>query len=652
MVSRLPHPSFKVIQDDSAWYLEVDQTIPADSGCYICVAENAAGKVFCTARLAVDDDLPAESVVYKKTNLEDDYYILEELGRQSGPNLEKLHDAYETQRQLILVLELVNQGNVLDQVLSDQQWTEAKAAQPSNVRFSSNDLSSLRLTDFGFSRKLPLSRDLEFNFGTPEFCSPEAVSNEAVTPASDIWAVGVLTHLLARLSAAACLDHPWLKDAGKAGTKKLDTSKLKAFQHRFHTLPLRHAEKARITQQEFSSSVVVTTAVLHLHVLGWESLGAGLGVKREAWRVKGEQRREEGGMEGKGAPGPYFKEKLHNLAFGVDDTVILRCVVAGPPTPTCVWYKNEELLSEGNRLKQTLYNLPGRNWMFVEDRGEGKDRWSSGLYTTLEAAIVSGLTPNTKYRFRVSATNRFGTGHYSWSSVEVCTAHEGSEHIERDNLFDVSKLRSGQCETQPSLPTEHDDIIPEEELAQGRPEISLQEVIPDTVYNVGAVLYKGKFYEDKAVTLPSQNDKAFVMHSVFSPAAGLHEFETLRSLHHERLACLCAAYRGVDQAKSDASVVHLVLEHLQGDHIARHLSQRRKYSEDTVASIIRQSSSIFVKSVNLNAPRLKRCSFNPPFPFPSTFKAWGGKAGRYFPCMPGSIVVIKEVSAHYQASEQ
>lgn len=50
-----------------------------------------------------------------------------------------------------------------------------------------------------------------------------------------------------------------------------------------------------------------------------------------------------------------FKEKLHEMAFEVGDTVILRCVVAGQPTPTCVWYKNEELLSDGNRLKVALY---------------------------------------------------------------------------------------------------------------------------------------------------------------------------------------------------------------------------------------------------------------------------------------------------------
>ncbi|GFS25381.1 hypothetical protein ElyMa_001686600 [Elysia marginata] len=37
--------------------------------------------------------------------------------------------------------------------------------------------------------------------------------------------------------------------------------------------PLKRAEKARITQQGFSSSFAVITTMLYLHVLGWEGLG-------------------------------------------------------------------------------------------------------------------------------------------------------------------------------------------------------------------------------------------------------------------------------------------------------------------------------------------------------------------------------------------
>lgn len=53
------------------------------------------------------------------------------------------------------------------------------------------------------------------------------------------------------------------------------------------------------------------------------------------------------------------------------------------------------------------------------------EKWTTGMYTTQEVALVDFLKPETWYRFRVSATNRFGTGHYSWSSVEYHTKIEG-----------------------------------------------------------------------------------------------------------------------------------------------------------------------------------------------------------------------------------
>ena len=61
----------------------------------------------------------------------------------------------------------------------------------------------------------------------------------------------------------------------------------------------------------------------------------------------------------------------------------------------------------------------------VDFKAVGAERWSSGTYSRQEAAVVGGLEPGKDYFFRVSATNRIGTGHYSWGSVLIHTDSEG-----------------------------------------------------------------------------------------------------------------------------------------------------------------------------------------------------------------------------------
>lgn len=91
---------------------------------------------------------------------------------------------------------------------------------------------------------------------------------------------------------------------------------------------------------------------------------------------------------------------------------------------------------------------------------------------------------------------------------------------------------------------------------------------------------RGRFYEEKSLTLPSDNDRKFILRTV--PAkVGQKEFDAHKSLRHERLVRLFATF-------STPDYIHLVLEYTEGEHVARHLSRRRKYTEDVVASVIRQ----------------------------------------------------------------
>lgn len=61
------------------------------------------------------------------------------------------------------------------------------------------------------------------------------------------------------------------------------------------------------------------------------------------------------------------------------------------------------------------------------------------------------------------------------------------------------------------------------------------------------------------------------------------EFAALRSLRHERVAALIAAYR-----TTDSSVATFILEKLQGADVLTYLSSRHEYTEQTVATIVTQ----------------------------------------------------------------
>ena len=54
----------------------------------------------------------------------------------------------------------------------------------------------LKVIDFGFARMYHPTKKISVKCATPEFASPEAVSEQPVSPASDMWSVGAITYLL------------------------------------------------------------------------------------------------------------------------------------------------------------------------------------------------------------------------------------------------------------------------------------------------------------------------------------------------------------------------------------------------------------------------------------------------------------------------
>ncbi|VDM82678.1 unnamed protein product [Strongylus vulgaris] len=56
--------------------------------------------------------------------------------------------------------------------------------------------SQVKLIDFGLSRLIPPGHTVKDMVGTPEFVAPEVVNYEPLSPATDMWALGVVTYIL------------------------------------------------------------------------------------------------------------------------------------------------------------------------------------------------------------------------------------------------------------------------------------------------------------------------------------------------------------------------------------------------------------------------------------------------------------------------
>ncbi|KHJ99595.1 hypothetical protein OESDEN_00429 [Oesophagostomum dentatum] len=67
---------------------------------------------------------------------------------------------------------------------------------PENVMLKRRGDSQVKLIDFGLSRLIPPGHTVKDMVGTPEFVAPEVVNYEPLSPATDMWALGVVTYIL------------------------------------------------------------------------------------------------------------------------------------------------------------------------------------------------------------------------------------------------------------------------------------------------------------------------------------------------------------------------------------------------------------------------------------------------------------------------
>lgn len=137
------------------------------------------------------------------------------------PNVLRLLDLYETEEEVVMVIELVTGGELFYKIVDRGAYSEADAAgivrqlmtgiaylhsqgiahrdlKPENILCEGDDDSmTIKIADFGLSKAFSGGDTLKTACGTPDYAAPEVLSMEgSYTMAVDMWSAGVVTYVL------------------------------------------------------------------------------------------------------------------------------------------------------------------------------------------------------------------------------------------------------------------------------------------------------------------------------------------------------------------------------------------------------------------------------------------------------------------------
>ncbi|KAK6311600.1 hypothetical protein J4Q44_G00172640 [Coregonus suidteri] len=141
---------------------------------------------------------------------------------KANPYVVALHEVYETNSEIILILECAAGGEIFNQCVADndEAFTEKDVIRlarqiltgvaclhrnnvvhldlkPQNILLTSAiPLGDIRIVDFGLSRRMDSVTEVREILGTPEYVAPEILNYEPISTATDMWSIGVLTYVM------------------------------------------------------------------------------------------------------------------------------------------------------------------------------------------------------------------------------------------------------------------------------------------------------------------------------------------------------------------------------------------------------------------------------------------------------------------------
>ncbi|UYV74146.1 SPEG [Cordylochernes scorpioides] len=217
----------------------------------------------------------------------------------------------------------------------------------------------------------------------------------------------------------------------------------------------------------------------------------------------------------------------------------------------------------------------------LEYREASQESWTKALDSIPhEFYIVRNLQPSTTYYFRITARNKFGWGEPSAASEICCTLEEGSPgmKVSKARKFQLDMIDRGQA-VGPEIDEEE---VPRLDYDVELNPIGLEEGDPMELYNFISEVSRGR--HSLVATVWSKKLNTTLVAKVIqrkSSDGELEEYETLRSLRHERIATLLTA-------SAHPGALILAMERLSGLDVLTFLSSHVQYSEQSVSHILAQ----------------------------------------------------------------
>jgi len=190
------------------------------------VKEELGRGAFSVVKLAVEKETGTRYAVkmINKSHVGQDMARLatemEILKRVNHPNIICLKEIIDTKNCLFIVTELVTGGELFDKIVELGSYSEKDAAilvtkmvsaidylhemgivhrdlKPENLLLrDSNELSEVKLADFGLSKIVSTKVMMQTACGTPGYVAPEVLQAKGYDKEVDMWSIGVITYIL------------------------------------------------------------------------------------------------------------------------------------------------------------------------------------------------------------------------------------------------------------------------------------------------------------------------------------------------------------------------------------------------------------------------------------------------------------------------